>query len=46
MVTVNSENVRGCTADAGLVYHKDDLVSNVMKETPVFPVTIFSFKKN
>ena len=45
MVTLNTEDVRGCTADAGLICHKDDLVSNVIKETLVFPVTIFSLKK-
>jgi len=46
MVTLNTEYVCGCPADAGLVYHKDDLVTNMIKEILVFPFTTSSFKQN
>jgi lysylphosphatidylglycerol synthetase-like protein (DUF2156 family) len=46
MVNLNTEYVCGCPADAGLVYHKDDLVTNMIKEILVFSFTTSSFKQN
>lgn len=46
IVTLNTDYVTGCSADAGLVYHIDDVVTNMIKETLIFPVTTLSFKQN